>query len=348
MTGTATMTTSSTQGGWARGALALTIAAGLVTPRVAMAAGGSQRTSTAARGNAAERNAAEGNAVERNAAGDDATKSNATERNVAAGNTAEGNAEGDDATKSDAATDDAPAPETPTAVLDVDVELGESDDEIVGKRLHTEAIAALAERDVEVVEGAAPSKVDVEVRWDADENHAITVRVTNRGEPTATVEGSPFICDACGENELITKIREVVPECIPLLPELETNGSTVDGPHDGTDPGDDKEGDYAKIGAAGIAGIVVLAGGIGLTAFGGVELAKGQETDRSDPQFPTVDDHRPRGIAFVAAGGTAVIAGAVLLAIDLTVLKNRRKRRAARVAPLLTPRVVGLGVSGRF
>ena len=238
-------------------------------------------------------------------------------------------------------------PDGPSTVLDVNVELGESDDSILGERLLTEATSALAAEHVQVVQGAAPSKVSVELTWDADDNHVITIRVTNRGEATQSIEGSPFVCEGCNENDIIVMLHELVPGCVPLLPGPEVGDGV---PDDGGAPGDggDKHG-YRKIGGAGIAGIVLMAGGVGLTAFGGVELARGEVTNsRSDAEQTKLTDHRPRGIIFLAAGSTAVIAGAVLLAVDLTVLKNKRKRRSARIAPIVTPQVVGLGLSGRF
>lgn len=242
--------------------------------------------------------------------------------------------------------------EGPQATLKVDVELGE-DDDIVGQRLSTEATTALAEADVTLVEGTAPSTIAVSVRYNSDDDHEITLEVTNKGEPTQTVDGSPFICEACSENELLAKIREVAPQAAPLLPADDDKpgpeqGTSSEANGGGNDPITD-DGSYRKIGPLGYVGIVGLAGGLGLTIFGAVDLSKGRETTGgSDAETNEINDHRPRGLAFVSAGAGVVVLSAVALAIDLTVLKKKRARRAARVSPMLSPSVAGLSVSGRF
>ena len=112
----------------------------------------------------------------------------------------------------------------PQAVVEVSVELGGGDDDIVAKRLTDEIRGVLEAKGVAMTEGYEQSKVDVSVRWDADDNHEIVVKVTNRGEATQTVEGSPFVCEACGENELVAKIREVVGGAVPLLASSDDGG----------------------------------------------------------------------------------------------------------------------------
>ncbi len=235
----------------------------------------------------------------------------------------------------------------PQAVLDVDVALGESDGEILGKRLQAEATTALGESDVDIVQGAAVSKITVEVRWDDDENHAITVRVTNRGEATEVVEGSPFICDACGENELITKIREVVPACVPLLAVQQTSPEpVVDPPPGGDDPGPEDRSTKRPLKAIGKAGIALMAVGVGGVAGGAVMLALGERADPNppDPSNPETTDFRPPGIAVLAVGGALLLTGVGLLVAD----RVSAKKHSAVVAPAIGPRFTGLAISARF
>lgn len=243
----------------------------------------------------------------------------------------------------------------PQATVEVSVDLGGGDDDIVAKRLTDEVRGVLEGKGVAMTEGYEQSKVDVSVRWDADDNHEIVVKVTNRGEATQTVEGSPFVCEACGENELVAKIREVVTGAVPLLKTDEGGGTAGGGDDGGGDDGaaDDGGGDDGgstdkprKMGAIGGAGIGLMVLGAGAVAGGSVLVAMGEKRvdDPADPQRGDTTDFRPPGIAVLAAGSVVLIAGIGMLVGDR--VAARRKR--VSVTPSASPRFTGLTVQGRF
>lgn len=237
--------------------------------------------------------------------------------------------------------------DSPSTVLDVNVDLGESDDAIVGERLLTEATSALAAEHVDVVQGAAPSKVSVDVSWDAEDNHVITIRVTNRGEATQSLEGSPFVCEGCNENDIIAMLREVVPGCVPLLPKPQMSSDGPAGPDDGPGPSDGGDERQRKpLRGLGKAGIALMVVGTGAAIGGGVMLGIGEKdaTNSGDPSQPDTTDFRPPGIGLLAAGGVVLLTGIGLLVAD----RLRANRRAVSVAPVFSPRLTGLSFSTRF
>ena len=253
-------------------------------------------------------------------------------------------------TRTDKTEAEADAKTTPQAAVEVDVTLGASDDDIIAERLTGEVGDVLTGKGVAVTETYDQSKVAITVKWNADDNHEIAVKVTNRGKPTTQVEGSPFVCDACSENELVAKIREVAPKAVPLLA---TGGETGDPAGNGNENGNGNEtnGDDGrtdkpgKIGALGGAGIGLMVLGAGAIAGGAALTAMGQKQEGGDdPQQRDQTDFRPPGIAVLAAGSVVLIAGIGMLIGDR--LAARRKK--VSVVPAASPTFTGLTIQGRF
>lgn len=103
------------------------------------------------------------------------------------------------------------------------------------------------------------------------------------------------------------------------------------------------------LGPVGTLGIVLAVGGTATVAFGTVVLHRAL---RSDPEpiveLPLIDrDPQRWGWALVGMGLAVTAAGGVMLATDVTVLRERRARRLHAHATL-TPTQAGLVVRGRF
>ena len=249
----------------------------------------------------------------------------------------------------------AAAADSPQAALEVEVKLGEGDDEILAKRVDAEARKTLGAKQVDVVEAAEAAKIMVAVSWNENDDHAIAIKVATDGTE-ASPEGSPYVCEACNENQLIAKVAEAVEAAVPLLPEPADDGTgtpagtgdpTGDGTgdHGGTTNGGPKRG----LGTLGKVGIPVMVLGVGGMVAGGVLLGLGEsdELDAGDPEGGETVDYRPPGIAALAGGGALLIAGAALLVADR--LKARRGKSSHTTwQPFATPRTAGLSLTTRF
>lgn len=182
-----------------------------------------------------------------------------------------------------------------------------------------------------------------------------------------------FVCEACMDSQFLQKVDEETTSLVERLrvqptaeaePQPEAEPEPEPGPAvkpaNGTGDGrgelatSDEAADYEgkRVGVAGYVGIGALTLGAGLT-IGGVIVAVDEPTVRLLPDDKHVyekTDRRPTGIALTVAGASLLVGGAVLVAIDQTVLRKRRDRRRAHAAivPQLSPANVGVAVAGRF
>lgn len=113
-----------------------------------------------------------------------------------------------------------------------------------------------------------------------------------------------------------------------------------------------EEPEHRAITGLGITGSVIAWVGIGALIGGGVELSRGVivETNTGNERGERID-HRPAGYMLIGVGSTALVAGVVMLAVDLArQTKKRKQLRAgqAGVYPMFTPDGAGLGVLGKF
>jgi hypothetical protein len=91
---------------------------------------------------------------------------------------------------------------------------------------------------------------------------------------------------------------------------------------------------------------------VGVGVVGAVELAKPAERELSVESYRYETFARPRqlGVALVGVGAGLLVTGAVLIAVDQTVLLERRRRRARPLSfvPSFSSTTIGLSWSGRF
>jgi hypothetical protein len=168
----------------------------------------------------------------------------------------------------------------------------------------------------------------------------------------------PVVCESCYDDVIVSTVAAQVPT---LLDAVDARAAAV-GPSD-TGDGDTGDGDAGDgdtnpapmpkpITGLGIGGAIIAGLGIGALIGGGVELSRGVVIESSGSRQARQIDHRTPGFVFVGVGATALVAGVVMLGVDLAAQSRKRKThvQAARtqVIPILSPAGFGLGVVGRF
>ena len=235
------------------------------------------------------------------------------------------------------------------ASVAVAVDLGEGDDAIVADRLKGTAAEALQGEGITIADDAS-HRVQIKVAWDADDNHAITVQVTEQGSAPKTVEGSPFTCEACNENQLVSKLAEAAAQAAPLIGDGGEAEPTPAG--DGGDTGEtgdagetgDRDRDRGKaMGAMGGVGIGVLAVGVGGLGAG-IALALREDKVRGDVGEIEQSNTKPLGFGLIGGGAALMVTGAVLIAIDVV----RHKKQRTSLLPVMSPRMAGVVLTRKF
>lgn len=255
------------------------------------------------------------------------------------------------------ATARAEGPE-PSLELEIDVSALPRDDETEGLRfLLVEAqTRILRDGGIAVVEdGSASARLRVVVSryGEGDLNYRFTVMLLE-GEAMA-VERT-LTCDLCRDTELITKVSEEVARVSGRFAYEREEAARVEGSASEGEPTGAEEGNPAekvrRVGGAGWAGIGLAAAGIGLGIGGAVELARPSTWDLrpDDNRYEVSVRPRALGAALLGVGGSLLVTGVVLLAVDQTVLLERRMRRVRRMAlvPSFSSTGVGVSWSGRF
>lgn len=233
----------------------------------------------------------------------------------------------------------------------------------VGDAIRLELGNALRDRGVSVHEAETEATVSVTLDWKVylDSHYIVTIEVDREGltQPvTSVVE-----CKLCEAAQVAAKVAE---QAEAIAEHLEVEGSSEPGP-EGTGPGPHGTGNGEEdtheptplvpppkvVGPLGYGGIWLGAAGLGGVIAGAVLLAQGQETRLdSEPRYQLVDDRGPAGAVALGVGGAAMVAGAVLIAVDQTVGRRNRKRRAEQarrqVLPAVSPRSVGLSAIVKF
>ncbi|WP_172305409.1 hypothetical protein [Pseudenhygromyxa sp. WMMC2535] len=155
-------------------------------------------------------------------------------------------------------------------------------------------------------------------------------------------------CKLCTRTELVELVQKVLDDLLELAAESQADRTPAGdgGAEAGAEAGGDgAEGDGGReggeeveaIGPLGFAGIGVGVIGLAGVGAGAGLLVKGIE---EIPERPIDSrDYRPGGYAALAVGGAALVAGVVMIAIDVSKRKKARSRESARV------RWDGLGVS---
>jgi len=107
-----------------------------------------------------------------------------------------------------------------------------------------------------------------------------------------------------------------------------------------------------RLGGAGYAGIASMVAGVGLTVGGVVMVTRPSSEGLrpgGDDQLE-ITDRVPLGAALTGIGASLMVAGAVLVAVDQTVLRRRRAGRshASTWSPTVSPTSLGLSWASHF
>lgn len=244
-------------------------------------------------------------------------------------------------------------PEGPVVIeveaSDVDGNADSTMEEQLGQKL----AAALSERGV-TVSDAADRRVHVTVRRTDIIDYEVEVRVAV-GEGTVESGVAPFSCESCRVVELQERVISHVPDIVAALdPPAEVAPDPAVGPPGPSEPSEpppaaSSEGDQPQrpLGAVGVTGAVVTAVGLGALTYGVVLLARGTTPDveDGDDRLRLSESYTRPGWAWTGVGIGTAVAGAAMLVVDLTVL---RQRRAQRVAVHPSVGLAHVGASVRF
>jgi hypothetical protein len=214
----------------------------------------------------------------------------------------------------------AASPPEVAATLEIDTRILDSD---VGTRIE----AQLAEQlgvplaGVGYVIAMDPSSTSTVVRirvvaFDADaRDYEVEVQASRSGlEPV----GGTIVCNACSENRLISRILEDAPGLL----EVEEEAPVVE-PVD-VEPAVEPTTACRKpwpIGPMGISGAVLGVAGIVGVSVGAQRLGKGEDQYFDVARRLETDDYRPAGATATGLGAAVLIAGVVLVVVDV---KRRR------------------------
>lgn len=247
-------------------------------------------------------------------------------------------------------------PET-TVELEVDVSALPPDEETEGLRwlLVERQTRVLRDGGIAVVEGDPEEeriRVTVSRYGEGDVNYRFSVALVEHG--AVSVERT-LTCDLCRDTELVSKVGEEVARISGRFAyEREGAGAGDSGAEpEGSQPAEvEPAPKVRRIGGAGWAGISVAVAGVGFGVGGAVALAKPAMRELTAGRDPYETFTRPRqlGSALVGVGAGLLVAGAVLIAVDQTLLLERRRRRARQLAlvPSFSSTGAGLSWSGRF
>ena len=244
----------------------------------------------------------------------------------------------------------AAAPER-RASIEVDTSAVGEAGPIIQRRIEERADVVL--RDAEVLPGEeddAVIRVSVKELTGDDPGFAFDLWVEREGE--AVGERRRVECNLCTETEIVAKAESEIAVVVSALP-VETEDDALPTTSLESDPAANAEGEGARasdgevdkrrsLGPKGKAGIALLVSGT---------VAAGVGIGLSIPDWKPLDDDptkekstRPLGIALAAAGGAALVAGAVLLGLDRK--QSRSKKPSLSLAP--SRRGVGIRLSGWF
>jgi hypothetical protein len=230
----------------------------------------------------------------------------------------------------------APAEVAPRVGLRVDAkDLGSEGESVEAKveEVATEVFAG------EGFEGASeeldPRIVVVVERTGTEENPGFVVGYSiEKGEEVLPGSARQSDCSLCTRTELLERIREELPGLLKLAREHQVpaaaggedggdGGEGDGGEGDGGEGGDGDGRETKAIGPLGFAGI-----GIGVLGLAGVGVGVGFAVRGFEPVDETLKDrinYRTPGNIVLSIGGAALIAGVVMIAVDVS---KRKKARA--------------------
>lgn len=238
------------------------------------------------------------------------------------------------------------AGDPPRVSVRVDAEaLGNEGDAIVGK---AEEIAAKLVTDAgfsDPLDDRDPRVIVVIERAGDPENPGYVIGFSvEQGDEVVPGSARQSDCSLCTRTELVERIEQELPALIELAGEHQVERASGEGGGDGgsedgggEDGGEDGGDEIKPIGPLGFAGI-----GVGVLGLGGVGAGVGLVVKGVEPIPGTTDSRnfQTPGYAVLALGGVALVAGVVMIALDVSKRKQARSaKQDARV------RWIGNGVA---
>lgn len=219
-----------------------------------------------------------------------------------------------------------------------------------------DVVAALGERHgIKAVDDRGAATVVVKLSWkDYEESvYRIEILAGRPSEPPRLVEAFEANCinDTALAEAVVSKLgvaleqlEEPAPKDDGGPPQTDPAAGTGTEPgHRTASPETTDEHSRRPLGVLGRAGIGVAAVGVGALVGGGILFATGERVDSPTGRGPDLQgrDFGPPGVALMATGGAALVAGAVLIVLD-------RTRASKRTSAVLLPSPGGLALTGRF
>lgn len=249
--------------------------------------------------------------------------------------------------------------------VSVDIETSnlDRDGPTLEKQLRERVAAALFEAGMTVDPGTTERRVRIRVH--RNEVFGYEVDIDAEVEGAAIASGvEPFVCDPCRVLDLYDRVERTIPDAVaairthespPPAPSEVAPATTPMPPSDAepreqvAPPLEDEQRKARPVGALGVIGIVVGAAGFGALVFGASRINPSPIQTRSPSSDEIVinENTTPQGWAWFGVGVAGIVAGATMVAVDLTVLRRQRERRVS-VRPEVRRGMTGLVVQGRF
>ncbi len=238
-------------------------------------------------------------------------------------------------------------------------DLGEPD-VTLEQQLQQRLQRGLADHDVTASHGPADDRIVVEVRHTDLIDYEVEVHIY-RGNELVEPAVEPFVCSTCRVVELYARVLDCVPSMVhalepapaalnePMVEVSTTSDTAVPASVPSRTPPEEAHRDEPRVlGPLGIGGVVVAAAGLGLVTYGAVQISRGETVAPDDDErFAIRRDYAGRGAIWLTAGMGTSLAGAAMLAINLTVGRRQRARRVT-VRPSVAPSMTGATIHGRF
>ena len=233
--------------------------------------------------------------------------------------------------------------ETPARVeLRVDTEALGSEGEPLANKISEAADEVVTELGfAEPSESLDPVVTIVIERTGDDENPGYVVGFSiEKGEDIVPGSARQADCALCTRGELVATIEAELPSLLELVREHQVPAA-VGGEEGGEDGGGEETKAIGPLGFAGIGVAVLGAAGGGVGAAFAVRGVVPDEPGASGAGQALATNYRTPGIATVAIGGVVLVAGLVMLAIDVSKRKKARSS-ASSTTGSVEPR--GLGI----
>jgi hypothetical protein len=231
----------------------------------------------------------------------------------------------------------APEGETARVGLRVNVDGLGSDGEPVGAKIEETARTVIGEQGfADASEELDPRIVVVVEKTGTEENPGFVVGFSiEKGEEIVPGSARQTDCSLCTRGELIERIKGELPGLLKLARQHQVvAASSEDGGEggEGGEGGDDGGAEEVKaIGPLGFAGI-----GLGVVGLAGVGVGVGLAVKGFEPKGPDYlerTNYRTPGNIVLSIGGAALIAGVVMIAVDVSKRKKARQGKSTRIAP---------------